>query len=82
MYGLYTENLLCLKARTFFGTRPRQVPMPDNFCFREQPFQNNQQFLNSLKLQRIQGVARLALLIQTSLSSQFAFIHCFHIQRV
>ena len=40
--------------------------MPDNFSFREQPFQNNQQFLNSLKLQRIQGVARLALLIQTS----------------
>ena len=41
--------------------------MPDDFSFREQPFQNNQQFLNSLKLQRIQGVARLALLIQTTL---------------
>lgn len=22
----------CLKARTFFGTRPRQVPMPDGRC--------------------------------------------------
>ena len=55
-----------IQARTLFGSSPRQVPMPHNLRFRKENLQIPEKINESRFLFSGHGIARLALLIQTT----------------
>ena len=55
-----------IKARTLFGSSPRQIPMPHNLRFRKENLQIPEKIHESRFLFSRHGIARLAMLIQTT----------------
>ena len=55
-----------IKARTLFGSSPRQIPMPYNLRFRKENLQISEKIHESRFLLSGHGVAWLAMLIQTT----------------
>ena len=56
-----------IQARTLFGSSPRQVPVPHDLRFRKENLQIPEKINESLFLFCGHGIARLALLIQSTL---------------
>ena len=56
-----------IQTQTLFGSSPRQIPMPHNLCFRKENLQIPEKIDESRFLLSCHGVARLALLIESSL---------------